>query len=200
MPWVWTPASVVATSFGGYIAIRSAAAHPDRITRLVEIGWTVGAPVARMPLLMRVAAKPALGRLITALPPTRGAVRAMLRQVGLRQALKAGRVSDELIDWYLALLRDTDTMRNELEALPRVDNLMRGMDLLLHPVSLLEQIEIPVGFIWGEEDLFGGADTAEAFVAHFPNVELEVVPGAGHAPWLDDTAHVAELTGAFLGR
>lgn len=39
-------AHLVATSFGGYIALRTAAAHPDRIGRMVEFGWTFGAPIA----------------------------------------------------------------------------------------------------------------------------------------------------------
>jgi 2-hydroxy-6-oxonona-2,4-dienedioate hydrolase len=39
-------AHVVATSFGGYFALRAAAAHPDRVDRVVEFGWTVGAPWA----------------------------------------------------------------------------------------------------------------------------------------------------------
>src|SRR5688572_15276915 len=62
-------AHLVATSFGGYIALRTAAAHPDRVGRIVELGWTFGAPVARLPLLMRLATVPALGRLLTAIPP-----------------------------------------------------------------------------------------------------------------------------------
>lgn len=81
-------AHVVATSFGGYIALRTAAAHPDRIGRMVEFGWTVGAPIARMPLLMRLASVPMVGRLLTAVPPNERAVRAMFRAIGLRQASK----------------------------------------------------------------------------------------------------------------
>ena len=63
-------AHLVATSFGGYIALRTAAAHPDRVGRLVELGWTFGAPVAGLPLLMRLATVPPVGRLLTAVPPS----------------------------------------------------------------------------------------------------------------------------------
>ena len=54
-------AHVVATSFGGYVALRTAAAHPDRICRVVELGWTVGAPIARVPVIMRIAGVPLSG-------------------------------------------------------------------------------------------------------------------------------------------
>ena len=74
------------------------------------------------------------------------------------------------------------------------------MDGLAHSAGLLEQIKTPVRFIWGEEDLFGGTHTAHAFVAHFPDAELDLVAGAGHAPWIDDPAHVADLATDFLSR
>jgi len=194
-------AHVVATSFGGYIALRTAAAHPDRIGRVVELGWTIGAPIARVPVIMRIAGVPIVGRMLAAVPPTERAVRSMFRHIGLRQALESGRVSQEVIDCYLALLRDTDTMRNEIRAGPRLMRPLRGMDdrVLLAP-SLLAGIDTPVYFLWGEEDPFGGADIARRFVDHLPNAELELMPGAGHAVWIDDPDHAAATTRRFLCR
>jgi pimeloyl-ACP methyl ester carboxylesterase len=192
-------AHLVATSFGGYMALRAAAAHPDRIDRMVELGWAVGVPIARTPLVMRIASVPMLGRLLTSVPPTERAVRAMFRGIGLRQALEAGRVTQEMLDLYLALLRDTNTMRNELEAGPRVILPLRGMnDSLLLPMRLLARIHTPVYFLWGEVDPFGGADIARRFVAQLPNAELELLPGAGHAVWVDDPDHAATTTRRFL--
>ena len=191
---------LVATSFGGYIAFRTAAAHPDRVGRIVEFGWTFGAPIAGPPLLMRLASVPMVGRLLTAVPPNERAVRAMLRRIGLRQALQAGRVPQEVVDCYLALLRDTDTMRNELRAGPRLIFLFRGLDeRVLLPADLLAEIHAPVCFLWGEEDPFGGADIARRFVKHLPNAELELLPGTGHAVWIDDPDHAATTTRRFLG-
>jgi 2-hydroxy-6-oxonona-2,4-dienedioate hydrolase len=192
-------AHVVATSFGGYIALRTAAAHPDRIGRMVEFGWTIGAPIARLPVIMRLAGVPVVGRLLAAVPPNERAVRAMFRHIGLRQALDAGRVSQEMLDCYLALLRDTDTMRNEIRAGPRLLRPLRGMDdrVLLSP-TLLAKIDTPLHFLWGEEDPFGGAEIARRFVAQLPNAELELVPGAGHAVWIDDPDRAATTTRRFL--
>lgn len=194
-------AHVVATSFGGYMALRAAAAHPDRIGRMVEFGYTVGAPIARMPVVMRLASVPMVGRLLAEVPPNERAVRAILRGIGLRQALGAGRVPQELLDWFLALLRDTDTMRNELRAGPRIVLPLRGMnDRVLLPMSLLAKIHTPVHFLWGEEDPLGGPEIARAFVEHLPNAGLELLPGAGHAVWIDDPDHAAATTRRFLGR
>jgi pimeloyl-ACP methyl ester carboxylesterase len=193
-------AHLVATSFGGYLALRTAAAHPDRIGRMVEFGWTFGAPIAGVPLLMRLASVPLVGRLLAAVPPNERAVRAMLRRIGLRQALEAGRVPQEVVGCYLALLRDTDTMRNELRAGPRLIFPFRGLDeRVLLPADLLATIQAPVYFLWGEDDPFGGADIAQRFVTQLPNVELELLPGAGHAVWIDDPDHAATTTRRFLG-
>ncbi len=192
-------AHVVATSFGGYMGLRAAAAHPERIDRMVEFGWTIGAPIGKTPFVMRLAGIPIMGRLMASVPPNKRAVRAMLRSIGLRQAIDAGRVSDEAIEWFLALLRDTDTMRNEIKTLPRVISLIRGMnDSLLLPESLLASIRTPIYFLWGEEDLYGGPETARQFVARIPGAELELLPGAGHAPWMDNAEHAATTTSRFL--
>lgn len=192
-------AHVVATSFGGYMGLRAAAAHPERIDRMVEFGWTIGAPIGKTPFVMRLAGIPMMGRLMASVPPNKRAVRAMLRSIGLRQAIDAGRVSDEAIEWFLALLRDTDTMRNEIKTLPRVISLIRGMnDSLLLPESLLAGIRTPIYFLWGEEDLYGGPETARQFVARIPGAELELLPGAGHAPWMDNAEHAATTTSRFL--
>ena len=90
------------------------------VNRVVQLGWTVGAPIGRTPAAMRLTSVPGLGRLLTSIPPTERAVRAIYRNVGLRGALEAGRISPEGIAWFLSLLRDTTTMRNELDAGPAI--------------------------------------------------------------------------------
>lgn len=44
-------------------------------------------------------------------------------------------------------------------------------------------------FVWGENDPFGGPATGRALLNSLPNATLEVLPAAGHAPWLDDLEH-----------
>ena len=193
-------ANVVATSFGGYIGLRTVAGHPERVSRLVLMGWPLGAPVAKLPAVMRLGMVPGLGSLIASVPPNARAVRMMFRQIGLGQALDAGRISQEALDWYLSLLRETPTMRNELTAGPRIIHPLRGMNReILLPESLLSSITTPVGFLWGDGDPYGTTEIARAFVGHFPNAELRMMAGAGHAVWLDNPDVAAEFTRGFLG-
>jgi pimeloyl-ACP methyl ester carboxylesterase len=193
-------ADVVGTSFGGYFTLRAAAAHADRIRRLVELSWSFGAPVDHTPMVMRVATLPRLGRLATRIRPNERMARSMLKQIGLRHAVESGRFGEVELAWFLSLLRDTDTMRNEIDAMPRILT-MRGFNeaTLLSP-ALLARVTSPAYFLWGEDDPMGGAPVARRFVDQLPDAELELMSDAGHAPWMDDPDHVARRVGAFLDR
>ena len=192
-------ANLVGTSFGGYITLRSAAAHPDRIRRLLLFGWSVGVPIAKTPLVMRIGSLPVLGSLPAAVPPTRRMVIGMLRQIGLKGAVESGRFTPEMVDWFLAMLRHTDTMRNELRAGPRIVTPLKGLNdsILLSP-EVLGRVSMPTYFLWGGDDPMGGAAVAEAFVAQVPGAELELLPRAGHAAWIDEPDHAAIVTRRFL--
>jgi hypothetical protein len=98
---------------------------------------------------MRLAAVPGLGVLMTRIPPTRRAVRIILKQLGLGPALANGKISDEFIEWFLAALGHTDTMINELRANPKVITPIGGVNdrMLLQP-ELLERVVAPEQFIW----------------------------------------------------
>ena len=186
-------AHVVATSFGGLLALHSAAATPARIDRMVLFGWSVGAPTRRMPFVMRAASAPALGRLMTSLPVNERMVRSMMKRIGVADP------SDDVVACFTALLRHTPTMRNEIDAGPRIMGLRRLNESILIPAETLHEIESPTLFLWGTADPFGGADVARAFTAHLPHATLELMDGGGHAPWLDEPPRSARAVTRFLG-
>ena len=194
-------ASVVATSFGGYLALRGTLAVPHRVRRLVLFGWPTGAPLGRMPLAMRLGAVPGLGAVMARMPVNDRAVRTMFRGIGLRQAMDAGRVSPEAIAAYAALLNHTPTLRNELALSRAFLSPVHGLDRrLLVSVADRASIAIPVRLVWGDGDSFGGQDIARDFVAPFPDARLEIVAGAGHAVWMDDVGLAAARVRSFLDR
>ena len=193
-------AHVVATSYGGYFALRSAAAHPDRSDRIVELGWTIGAPMSKVPFVLRLLAVPGIGRLLSGVMPiNERTVRRMLRQAGIGRALDSGAFSPVALVWFTSVLRDTPTMRNELAGTPRVILPIRGMnERVLLPAALRSSVLATVLFLWGDEDPNGGADIAHAFTASFPEARLELVSRAGHSPWIDEPVHIATKISAFL--
>ena len=187
-------AIIVSSSFGGCFAFRSAIAGPSRVRRVVELGWTVGARLGRMPLVMRLGTLPLAGALATRLPASERSVRSMFRSIGLRRAIETGVVSDEAVAAYAALINETDTMRNELALGRLLASPIRGMDRRLElTVAERRSLAVPVRLIWGEADSFGGIDSARAFAAPFADVRLDIVPGGGHSVWMEDARGSADL-------
>jgi 2-hydroxy-6-oxonona-2,4-dienedioate hydrolase len=189
---------VVGTSLGAYYALRTAAAHPAKIDRLVVLGFPIGAPNGPMPLVMRLGGVRSIGWVMARVPMNERAARSILAQIGLRRAMAEGRVPQEGVDWFVALLRHTNTMRNDLSASPIFHGL-RGVnpDVLLDD-DLLGRIQAPTLFRWGEVDAFGGASVAREFAPRVPGATLEIQPGAGHVVWLDDPDGVASSVKRFL--
>ena len=64
--------------------------------------------------------------------------------------------------------------------------------------ATLGAVRSPTLFIWGGRDPFGGADIARALVARIPRARLELMPEAGHSPWLDDVDGCARKLTDFL--
>lgn len=191
-------AIVVGNSYGGFVTIRSAAAHPDRVERLIEFGSCLGAPIDHLPLVMRLGSIPAVGRLMAKMPPSKGAARSMLKQIGLKEALASGRVTDEMVEWFLSMLRDTDTLVNENNAGPRVATLRGLVDGIVLGPEVLERVTMPSLFVWGDGDPMGDVAVARTFTAGIPGAELDIWPGVGHAPWMDDPERAAASVVGFV--
>lgn len=200
-------AHVVANSFGGHIALRSAAAHPDRVERMVLLGCPAFVPGMGIPPFMRLLLFPGAWRLMSMLPPNERANRIFTRwatrQMGSGASLDAGRIPraflDVFTDWSLALQRDTDTARYEVRSIASLGGPVRGFDpsLTLSP-DLLRSVKAPTFFFWGASDTFGGPEVARAVVALMPNARLELLPQGGHLPWFDDIDRAADATEDFL--
>lgn len=63
----------------------------------------------------------------------------------------------------------------------KTDQLLNG--------ALLE-LEMPTLFVWGDKDAIAGPETGRSFAAQMTAARLEVVPDAGHMPWVDQPEHV----------
>jgi 2-hydroxy-6-oxonona-2,4-dienedioate hydrolase len=194
-------AHVLGTSFGGFFALRAAAAAPERVDRVMLYSWSMGVPMDHTPFVMRVAGIPAVGQLTARMPISRASAKMMLRQVGLKGAIDSGKFNAEMLDWFVALLRYTPTMRNEIRATPKVIQPIKGLNqAMLFSDELLARVTSPVHCFWGEDDPNGGAETAKQFVARLPRCTLELIPDAGHAPWIDEPELATASTRAFLNR
>ena len=72
---------LVVTSLGASIGFRSVAAAPQRVRRIVALGYCFGAPAGDWPLKMRMTGLRRLSSAMTRIPPSKAMVRAMLGQL-----------------------------------------------------------------------------------------------------------------------
>jgi len=190
-------AHVVASSFGGHLALRSAAAHPERFGRMVQMAAPAAVPGQTFPPFMRLMRSRVIRSILNVLPPSARANRSIFRQIGHGASLDVGRIPEVVFEWYLALGRYTDTMRNDGQMIGA--ELMPHLDEVTLTDELLSSVTTPTLFLWGADDGFGGPANAQRTSALLPDAELVVMPEAGHLPWLDDPAFTAQRTTAFLG-
>jgi pimeloyl-ACP methyl ester carboxylesterase len=151
------------------------------------------------PGFLRILASP-IGAIITRLPQNQDRARSVLRQDGHGPSLDAGRIPDVFFDWHVALIRNTETLRNE-RAMIR-DAVIRGgawrPGLTFEPAQLAA-IRQPLLYVIGTADPEGTVDYAKRVVGMLPNADLRVLPDGGHMPWLDDAAQVGQALRTFLG-
>lgn len=192
-------AAVVATSRGGLDALRGAAAHPHRVSRLLLFGWCMGAPGSRAPWWLRMGAMPGAVSIMARMPVGRRATRSMLARFGLRSAIDRGTMSAAMIDLLVALYRDTETLRHEAAAGAVMLDRRRGWRReVAIDAARLARIQAPTRLVWGTEDPFGDATVAQRLTSLLPSATLDLLAGAGHAPWLDEPAHGATIASDFL--
>lgn len=179
-------ASVLGTSYGGLFALRSAAAHPERVDRLVLLAWCLGMPGTTAPASLRLVSVPGLRRLPGLVPVSPRLVRALLGGFGMRRAVADGRFGDEAIAWLVTLYRETDTLRHEGDTAATVMSLRHGWDPgLTWSEELLAAVAAPSLLLCGDEDPFCTTADVRAVAEVMPDARAVIATEAGHAPWLD---------------
>lgn len=191
-------AHVIGGSIGNVWALRVAAAQAARVGRVVLMGGGPMRSEVPVPPIIRLIASP-LGALMVRLPAKPGRERSILREIGHRDSLAAGRM-DEFISWRVVLARDTDSLRNERAMMRAVLSWRRGAYRpgLTFEDEELAAIRQPVLHVYGTGDPVGTVDTWRKFKDLLPKGELRLVDGGGHLVWFDDPSGVARDVKAFL--
>ena len=166
-------ASVAGNSLGGKIAWMFAAAHPDRVTRLVLIS-----PDGFASPGFDYGKKPDLPFVVRLLPY-------MLPKPLLRMTL-APAYGDPKNLTDATVQRYQDMMLAPGDRTAMVARM--GQVMLEDPVPLLKRIQAPTLLLWGEKDAMIPVSNAADYQAALPHATLVPLPGLGHVPFEEDPA------------
>ncbi len=172
------------SSLGGLIAWRYAAAHPERLRRLILVD-AAGYPQEGPPLLVsRLAQVPVLSSLLARMNP-RPLVARSLHEV----YADASKVTPELIDLYtdLALRAGNREAFSARASIREADH-----------TGELGRISAPTLIMWGRLDSLFPASDAERFARDIRRSKVVVYEGVGHLPMEEAAARSADDARRFL--
>jgi pimeloyl-ACP methyl ester carboxylesterase len=176
--------SLVGHGWGAAIGLLFAQRHPDRVTRLTIINAVPLLDGFQWPAIARWCRRPAIGELLM------GSINRRL----LARILRSGATTPEA--WPEARLEavwdqfDQGTQRAILRLHRSVDT-----PALAASGEGLATLQQPALVVWGEQDPWLAPAFADAYAQRLPHATVELVPGAGHWPWLDEPALIARLAG-----
>ena len=189
-------ATVVGHSLGGGIALQFAYQFPERCERLVLVGS--GGLGPELSAGLRLATLPGAEVVLTALAGVSGPLRAGMRGLQVTGRLagwKGVRDLAEAGDALLAL-KDVQARRAFLRTLRGV------VDTRGQAVTAVDRLylanAIPMLVIWGSRDPIVPAAHADTVRRLVPTARVEVFPGAGHWPHLDDPDRFCAVLSDFL--
>ncbi|MDH4871984.1 alpha/beta hydrolase [Pseudomonas sp. BN515] len=183
-------AHMVNQSFGGCVAIRFAADHPERVGRLLLIG---SQPVARgvlapLPLFSKHAAMLMSDYYLEDEGPTLEKMRALIRRYELHD--------DSALD------EETARLRFEASANPVYRKLLLQPGAFGEWENLMGEfahVAAPTLILWGLHDWFGGIDVPMLMVNQFADARLHILGNAAHHLQSECPAEFNGVALNFLG-
>lgn len=190
---------LVGNSMGGFFSMAFAIAYPDRVRRLVLPGAPAGLD-RHIPLFLRLWGSPIIGSLMTRLgitvPPSAEALRK--RVFATLLVAHPEKVPQDVLE--IARSGMTSIPGTELTSytiLRTVTNL-RGWRRRLMMRGDVAHLRVPTLFVWGDADAFAPPSSGRDMAARMSEARIEVIPNAGHLPWLDRPDAVADAITNFL--
>lgn len=177
-------ASVIGHSLGGRIAWQFAAAHPDRVDKLVLVSpdgfASPGFEYGKAPQV----------------PAVTSLMRHALPRFLVRMNLEPGYadptvITDELLTRYHDLLLAPGVRGALLERM--------GQTILTDPEPILRRVTTPTLLLWGERDAMIPFANSADYLRLLPDSRLAALPGVGHLPQEEAPEASLAQVRAFLG-
>lgn len=190
--------TLLASSFGGYWAIKYALKRPEKVVNMIQEGAPALVVGSTLPGFMKSIGNPILRWLIPKLPATVSNSVKIMKELGHTHSFDNKQITDIFMDWYVSLSNNTDTMKYDFDAIGRV---VKGgeqnpqFELSDEEIAKLQTSTL---WLWGKEDVFAGSEIARRIHGKVKDSQLVEFENAGHLPWLDHPREHARLIGEFL--
>ena len=191
-----SPASIVASSMGGGIALATSLDHREKVRALVLVdavgfGKSVG-------YAFRVASIPVVGEIVA--PSDAASIRREL----LRLSYDDDWLCDDLVAETEELAQNQDCRRFFFKSLRWGVSFFSGMRQATVIADELPSLSIPVRIIWGRQDGVFPVKLAKMAVKRIRGADLVVMDRCGHMPHLERpeefNAHVRQFLQSMLGQ
>jgi pimeloyl-ACP methyl ester carboxylesterase len=186
-------ATLVGHSLGGGVALQFTYQFPEMVERLALV--SSGGLGPEVGMILRAAALPGADLFIRATSAPGAAVTrkvtGALGKLGLRPNADLAEVGRAY-----ATLSDADRRKAFLSTLHAVVGTEGQRVAALDRLYLAE--DLPILIVWGESDPIIPAAHGRAAHAQLPGSRLEVFPGVGHIPQLEDPGRFAAVLQRFL--
>lgn len=191
-------APVIGNSMGGLWSFWLTLDHPERVTKLVQLGCPALILDTSAPLFMRLITLPLLGNLMGSLLVPQSAEKAMqgLKTMGSspEQISAQPQALGEAIYRIDALPNYKETWVSQLQTCLT----LRGANPKLRLAEeMLRTVRQPTLLMWGDKDPFGSLDVARKVEKLMPNARLHTMH-VGHLPLVDDPEDCGRVILGFL--
>lgn len=185
---------LVGNSMGGFFAIAFAAAHPERVRRLILSGSPAGL-FPRIGLFLHLWATPGIGALISRIKFRD--TEALRKRAFGSYLVHPDRLPTDLLEVALAGINLPGTAETNQAILQNVAT-FRSWRPELRLDDRLAAVEMPTLFVWGAKDQLAPADVARDLAERMSDAKLAVIEDAGHIPHIDQPDAVATAINGFL--
>lgn len=186
-------ATLVGGSFGAFMAMSYALAHPERVEGVVALGSFPGVGRSIHPM-MRLIVTPIVGGLAAA-AFGRPSLEGTRRFYGKLLVAHPERLDPDYVE--AATLHSTRNGR-DVRSLFRASISPRGWRARYDLADDLRTLRVPSLLVWGERDAMWDAEHILAAASLMRGSRLVRIPDAGHMPWLDALEPCAETLATFL--
>jgi pimeloyl-ACP methyl ester carboxylesterase len=182
---------VIGHSLGGMFALWHLASGSGRICQVVAIGEpAVALPGVRVRMPLSLLTVPGLGVAVLRSPSPRRVYRTLLAQG--QGSAEVAAAPDSLIEALRLSVRRPQNARTVASLMHAINRFRRPRPESVLTSAELASITTPAIFILGSDDPYLSIERARTSIDQIHGARLYEVPG-GHAPWLIDPRHAAEL-------